>query len=169
MFFLMVLRNTQKCYCSFLLFTNPLGPSLQLPHCPCRGDGFAMALPGVTPRCRQARQPVPPFFPHQPACSHHRLLPAEVFAHLWASWNMGLVQVKVNPTKTTSDAERQHTKGTGILSRERQSSLSAAAPAYAKRKWWQLQADLPHHRLSPNIPQIIFFAWQAFPLPVPIY
>lgn len=63
-----------------------------------------------TPHCCQARQRVPPFFPHQPACSHHCVFPAEAFARLWASWNTGLVQVKANPTKTTSDAQRQHTE-----------------------------------------------------------
>lgn len=79
-----------------------------------------------------AKQIVPPFIPHQPACSHHCLFPAEVFVCLWASWNMDLVQVKANPTKTTSEPQSQHTKETGSLNRERQSSLSPAAPSYAK-------------------------------------
>lgn len=121
-----------------ILFTRPPGLSLWLSRCPCGGAGFAIRLPGITPHCCQARRMVPPFFPHQPACSHHRLFPAEVFVCLWASWNMDLVQMKANPTKTMSNAQRQHTKGTGILNRERQSPLSAAAPTYAKQKWWQL-------------------------------
>lgn len=101
-----VLKNVTADYRSL---SDLPGRSLQLSRCPCRGDRFAIPLPGGTPRCCQARQMVPPFFPHQPACSHHCLLPAEVFVRLWASWNVDLVQAKANPTKPMSDAQRQHT------------------------------------------------------------
>lgn len=160
-----MLRNIIPDYCSL-----PDLPrcSLWLSLCPCGGDNFAIPLAGIKlpTAVRRGREFHLSFHTNLPVLttvsSQQKRLRAYGQAGTWALSKWKLTQPK--PRQMHKDS----TQRTGIPSRERQSSLSAAALTYAKQKRWQLQTDLPHHRLSPNIPQINFSA-QVFPLPVLVY
>lgn len=111
----------------------------------------APLLPGHGARLHLAPTPTCPFSPPLLSPSQQQCLRTcgQAGTRPW-------IRAKTNPSKTASDARRQHPKGAGSPGGERQSSPSAAPPARAKWKWWQPQTDLPHHGLSPTIPQINF-------------